>query len=188
MCRKAGQRGRGPAWLHRELRLELRHKKRMYNVWKEGQATQEEHKNPVRLCMQKIRRAKDRLELCLPTAVKGNKQCFSKDISKKRRAKENLHPLMNVGGNMVPEDEEKAELPNAFFASVFHSQNSCVPGTQPPEPEGRRGEQNEAPLGHPLVYGTRWDTAKSAEGAGGRDHLAISRYLSALLANWGGPS
>lgn len=94
---------------------------------------------------------------------------------------------MNVGGNVVTEVEEQAELLNASFASAFRSQKSSVAGTQPPEPEDRRGEQNEAPLGHPLVCGTRRDTPKSAEGAGGRDHLATSHCLSAILAIWGGP-
>ncbi|GAB0179913.1 hypothetical protein GRJ2_000456600 [Grus japonensis] len=45
---KDGQRGRRPAWLNRELWLEVR-KKRVYDLWKKGQATQEDYKDVVRL-------------------------------------------------------------------------------------------------------------------------------------------
>ena len=46
----------------------------------------------------------------MATVVKDNKKCFYKYISNKRRAKENLHPLLVVGGNIVTKDEEKAEV------------------------------------------------------------------------------
>jgi len=62
-------------------------------------------------------------------------------ISNKRRAKENFHLLLDAGGNLVTKNEEKAEVPNAFFASVFNSS----PDTQPPEQEDRDGEQKETP-------------------------------------------
>ncbi|GAB0181980.1 mitochondrial enolase superfamily member 1 [Grus japonensis] len=43
-------------------------------------------------------------------------------------------------------DGEKAEVFNAFFASVFNSQTSCPQGIQPPELEDRDGEQNKPPM------------------------------------------
>ncbi|KAK4830657.1 hypothetical protein QYF61_012537 [Mycteria americana] len=146
MCQKTSQRGRPPAWLNRELWLELRKKKGVYDLWKKGQATQEDYKDVVRLCREKIRRAKAQLELSLATAIKDNKKCFYKCISNKRRAKENPHPLLDVGRNIVTKDEEKAEGLNAFFASVFNSKTSCSPGTQSPEQEDRDRDQNEAPI------------------------------------------
>ncbi|KAK4826044.1 hypothetical protein QYF61_003943 [Mycteria americana] len=92
-CRKTSRRGRRPAWLTRELWLELRKKRRVYDLWKKGQATQEDYKGVARLCREKIRRAKAELELNLAAAVKDNKKHFFKYISSKRRAKENLQPL-----------------------------------------------------------------------------------------------
>jgi len=64
--------GRPPAWLNRELWLELRRKKRVCDLWKKVQATQKCYKAVMRLCREKIRRAKARLELFLSAAVKDN--------------------------------------------------------------------------------------------------------------------
>lgn len=38
------------AWLQRELCLELRQLKQVYDLWKKGQATQENYKGIIRLC------------------------------------------------------------------------------------------------------------------------------------------
>ncbi|KAK4810636.1 LOW QUALITY PROTEIN: hypothetical protein QYF61_007373 [Mycteria americana] len=106
-----------------------------------------DYKGVARLCREKIRRAKTELELNLAAAVKDNKKYFFKYISSKRRATENLQPLVDRGGSIiVTEDEEKSEVLNAFFASVFNSRANCSLGTQPPESEDRDRDQNGAPI------------------------------------------
>ncbi|KAK4810627.1 LOW QUALITY PROTEIN: hypothetical protein QYF61_007364 [Mycteria americana] len=131
--------GKSNYWKERELWLELRKKKTFYSLWQKGQATQEDYKGVVRLCREKIRRAKAELELNLATAVKDNKKYFFKYISSKRRAKENLQPLVDGGGSIiVTKDEEKAESLIAGPIVLW------VPS--PLELEDRDRDQNGAPI------------------------------------------
>ncbi|GAB0206434.1 mitochondrial enolase superfamily member 1 [Grus japonensis] len=88
-------------------------------MWKKGLATWEEYRNVVRVCRDTTRKAKAQLELNLAKDVKDNKKGFFKYISSKRKTRENVGPLLNEMGALVMEDTEKAELPNAAFASVF---------------------------------------------------------------------
>ncbi|CAM4643115.1 unnamed protein product [Caretta caretta] len=81
--------------------------------------TREEYKNIARACRNEIRRAKSHLELQLARDVKSNKKGFFRYVGNKKKAKESGGPLMNEGGNLVTEDVEKANVLNAFFASVF---------------------------------------------------------------------
>ena len=66
----------------------------------------------------------------------GNKKSFFKYISSKWKTRDNVGPLLNEVGVLVMEEAEKAELLNAFFASVFTAKASpqSIPG-----PGGKRG-------------------------------------------------
>lgn len=42
-CQKSSRKGRRPAWLSRDLLLELRQKMKVYGLWKQGQVTWEDY-------------------------------------------------------------------------------------------------------------------------------------------------
>ncbi|CAM4599489.1 unnamed protein product [Lepidochelys kempii] len=119
MSRKNSKYGRRPAWLNGEILADLKHKKEAYKKWKVGHMTREEYKNIAQACRNDIRRAKSHLELQLARDVKSNKKGFFRYVGNKKKAKECVGPLLNEGGNLVTEDVEKANVLNAFFASVF---------------------------------------------------------------------
>lgn len=68
--------------------------------------------------------------------VSSNKRCYKY----KTRAKENLHLSLDIWGKIMTKDEEKTEVLNVFFPSVFNSKTSCSVGTQTPEPEDKDRE------------------------------------------------
>ena len=104
--------------MNKEVLAELRWKRKVHGMWKEGQATWEEYRNVVRACRDATRKAKAHLELKLARDVR-NQKAFFNYISSKRKARGNVGPLLNEEGVLVTEDAEKAELLNAFLASVF---------------------------------------------------------------------
>lgn len=83
-----------------------------------------------------------KMNLICPSLLKITKKCFYKYIYNKRRAKRNLHPSLDVMGSIVMNDYEKVEVLNAFYSSVFNSQNSYPRRTQPLELKEKNEEQN----------------------------------------------
>ena len=106
----------------------------------------EEYSGLVRSCREEIRKAKAQLELQLATVVRDNKKCFYKYSNNKNRAKQSLHLLRDARGNIVNNDEGKAEVLNAHFVSVFNSQTGYSQGNQPAVLEDREGEWNKPPI------------------------------------------
>ena len=93
-----------------------------------------------------MRKAKVKLEFNLATVVKENKNLFYKYIHSKRRARGNLHLLLDVVGNMTTEDKESAEVLNAFLTFALKSQTNYPWGTLLPDLEVCVEDQNKTPM------------------------------------------
>jgi len=99
--KKSSKKGRRPAWLNKELLAGLRWKIKIHGMWKDEQATWEEYRNVIRACRDATRKAKAPLELKLTRDVKNNKKGFFNYISSKRKARDNVGPLLNEVGVLV---------------------------------------------------------------------------------------
>ncbi|RMC18187.1 hypothetical protein DUI87_05068 [Hirundo rustica rustica] len=104
----------------------------MYQLWKGGQVSQEIFKGAAKACRKKIRKAKAQFELRMATTVKDNKKCSYKYINAKRKGKTNFCSLLDKGGNLISADEEKTEVLNDYFASVFSEELTCLQDNCPP--------------------------------------------------------
>ena len=78
----------------------------------------------VKACRDATRKAKVHLEVNLARDVKDNKKSYFKYISSKRKTRNNVGPLLNEVSDLMTENIEKAELLNAFVASVFSAKTS----------------------------------------------------------------
>ena len=141
----------------------------MYSQWKQGQVTWEDYRVDVRHCREEIRTAKAQLELKLASTVKDKKGCF-KYVNSKRQARNNIGLLLDTHSHLTNRDIDKAETFNAFFATVFNTDDGLW-GSQSPGPENHDCENDKlnqpqtcvgfaAPAGSLEVYGARQDSSE----------------------------
>lgn len=78
--------------------------------------------------------------------VRDNEKTFHKYAGSKRRAEDSLHHLLNTEGSVVTKDDEKADVLNAFFVTVFNINIRCPQNMQPSELEVRNRELSEAQI------------------------------------------
>ena len=95
----------------------LKRKKKLYDLWKRGQASQEDDRAGVLICREKTQKAKAQLELKLASVASDNKSSFFKYVNRKR-SKENIGQIMVEDGHLTNRDEEKAE---AFSVVLLQS-------------------------------------------------------------------
>lgn len=65
---------RQPSWLCKDLKLKQREKREMYRKWKQDCVSWEEYRAVVRVCRDRIRKAKVQMELNLARDVRDNRR------------------------------------------------------------------------------------------------------------------
>ena len=65
--------------------------------------------------------AKAQSEFKLASTVKDNKKGFLKSVHSERRIRDNIGLLLDEVEHLTNRDVDKTEMFNAFFASVFHT-------------------------------------------------------------------
>lgn len=86
LCCKKSQRGSGAARLNRQLLLRYQEKKRIYDLWKKDQATQEEYRYVTRVC-----RGKTNESLIWPTLLKIIKNDFTNMLTARGGSRRIFH-------------------------------------------------------------------------------------------------
>ncbi|PKU43600.1 hypothetical protein llap_6097 [Limosa lapponica baueri] len=105
--------------MNKKVLANLKQNKEAYRVWKQGWVVRKEQ-----TFRDEVRKAKAQMESNLARDAKDNKKGFYKYTDDKRKTRKNVGSLMNEMGDLVTQDVEKSELPNAFFALVFTKKNS----------------------------------------------------------------
>ena len=85
MCCKMNQQGRILMGMNGELLLRHQEKKRIHLLWKKGQITWGQYKEFARICREKIRKSRAKLEFSLATVEKVNKICLTNTLTVRGR-------------------------------------------------------------------------------------------------------
>lgn len=106
-----------------------------------------------------------------------DKKGFCKYIGNKRKTKENVGLLLNEIRDLVMQDMEKAELPNAFFFHLVFTSKTRIRESQVSETRWKGWSKEDVPLveenhlrdqgilgwtGHIQAHGPWWDAPMSS--------------------------
>ncbi|XP_072037662.1 uncharacterized protein [Amphiura filiformis] len=122
-----------PLWMSNEAMKKV---KKKYHAWKRYSNTRQyqdfvNYKRARNAASKEVRFAKKSFEKKLAADIKKNPKSFWKYVRSKTKTKTGIHDLEKEDGSFAHTDEDKAEILNKFFASVFTDEDT----TDVPDPE-----------------------------------------------------
>ncbi|CAJ0954382.1 unnamed protein product [Ranitomeya imitator] len=115
-------------WLNKEVRQAINSKKKAFALLKQDGTIEalKNYREKNTLSKKLIKAAKKETEKHIAKESKTNPKLFFNYINSKRIKTENVGPLKNSEERMVVDDEEKANILNTFFSTVFTVENEML--------------------------------------------------------------
>ncbi|CAJ0965440.1 unnamed protein product [Ranitomeya imitator] len=119
---------KNPMWLNKEVRQAINSKKKAFALLKQDGTIEAliNYREKNTLSKKLIKAAKKETEKHIAKESKTNPKLFFNYINSKRIKTENVGPLKNSEERMVVDDEEKANILNTFFSTVFTVENEML--------------------------------------------------------------
>uniref|UniRef100_A0A8C5MT82 Reverse transcriptase domain-containing protein n=1 Tax=Leptobrachium leishanense TaxID=445787 RepID=A0A8C5MT82_9ANUR len=108
-------------WLIRKVTKEMKNKKKAFKAFKsdKSEASYKAYRAANKACKNAIRWAKLENEKEIAKESKTNPKRFFRYINSKKTKSENVGSLKSESGLLLTEDQDKAEILNDYFSSVF---------------------------------------------------------------------
>ncbi|CAJ0925797.1 unnamed protein product [Ranitomeya imitator] len=115
-------------WLNKEVRQAINSKKKAFALLKQDGTIEalKNYREKNTLSKKLIKAVKKETEKHIAKESKTNPKLFFNYINSKRIKTENVGPLKNSEERMVVDDEEKANILNTFFSTVFTVENEML--------------------------------------------------------------
>ena len=110
-----------PLWMTREVKMNVNKKRKLFQRYLRSKSLMdlEKYRNQCNFTKRLIRSSVRDFENKIANESKYNVKAFWNYVNKKLKRRTGIGMLMHTDGNTVESDEEKAELLNGFFSSVF---------------------------------------------------------------------
>ena len=118
-------RPRKKAWLTREASDAVNEKRRLYNRYRKHKTPEslEAYKRAKNQATTVTRNARKDYEQSVARSISDNPKEFWSYVKQETRSSNTIAPIKRADGSLATEPEEKAQLLNSFFASVFTKEN-----------------------------------------------------------------
>lgn len=131
MYQKSSTQDRRPVWLDRELLEELKRKKKLYAVWKQGQVLQEFDRALVHICRGQDAKGQNSIRVETDQYCVRHQEGFLKYTSTKRRSKENTRLIVIEDVHLTVKDKEVWRHTMHSLASVFSNTDKLTSAQSP---------------------------------------------------------